>query len=74
VRLRRLNTRLTDTLASSAMFGEVLRTILAVLSLTAPTVPSTRDDTASLQAQLDAAQDITLPALADGSCYRTRGL
>ena len=56
------------------MFGELLRTILAVLALTAPTVPSTRDDTASLQAQLDAAQDVTLPALPDGSCYRTRGL
>lgn len=56
------------------MFGELLRTILAVLALTAPAVPSTRDDTASLQAQLDAGQDVTLPALADGSCYRTRGL
>ena len=56
------------------MFGELLRTIMAVLALTAPTVPSTRDDTASLQAQLDAAQDVTLPALPDGSCYRTRGL
>jgi hypothetical protein len=56
------------------MFGEVLRTIMAVLALSAPLVPSTRDDTASLQAQLDAAQDVTLPALPDGSCYRTRGL
>jgi hypothetical protein len=56
------------------MFGEVLRTIMAVLALSAPVVPSTRDDTASLQAELDAAQDVTLPALPDGSCYRTRGL
>jgi hypothetical protein len=56
------------------MFGELLRTITAVLALTAPAVPNTRDDTASLQGRLDAAQDITLPALPDGSCYRTRGL
>jgi hypothetical protein len=56
------------------MFGDLLRTIMAVLALTAPAVPNTRDDTASLQGRLDAAQDITLPALPDGSCYRTRGL
>ena len=33
-----------------------------------------QDDTAWLQAELDAGGAITLPALADGRCYRVRGL
>lgn len=58
------------------MVGDFLRMIVALLALAAPPppAPSTRDDTASLQSQLDAAQDVTLPALPDGGCYRTRGL
>jgi Right handed beta helix region len=38
------------------------------------TVAPGRDDTASLQAQLDAGGTIFLPRLADGSCYATHGL
>ena len=33
-----------------------------------------RDDTAALQARLDAGGSIFLPKLPDGSCYETRGL
>jgi Right handed beta helix region len=33
-----------------------------------------RDDTASIQARLDAGGNVFLPKLADGRCYRTRGL
>ena len=38
------------------------------------TVAPGRDDTASLQAQLDAGGTIFLPRLPDGSCYATHGL
>src|SRR5919199_965723 len=40
----------------------------------AATVAPGRDDTASLQAQLDAGGTIFLPRLPDGSCYATHGL
>jgi hypothetical protein len=62
------------------VFGDVLRTIGAVLALLgappdpATPTPNTRDDTATLQARLDAGEDLELPRLSDGSCYRTRGL
>jgi len=48
--------------------------LLAALVLTAPAHAATRDDTAWLQAQLDAGGAIFLPKLAGGECYATRGL
>ena len=53
-------------------FAVVLASVALVLGSPAP-VP-VRDDTAALQAQLDAGGTVFLPALPDGQCYATRGL
>ena len=59
-------------------FAVVLTTVALVLGPPAPTGGATaapgRDDTATLQAQLDAGGTVFLPALPDGQCYATRGL
>src|SRR5207237_218292 len=48
---------------------------VAALSLVAqPASGGARDDTALLQAKLDAGGEIFLPKLANGQCYATRGL
>ena len=46
----------------------------AATLLAAPAHASVRDDTDSLQAQLDAGGAIFIPKLPGGECYRTRGL
>jgi Right handed beta helix region len=59
-------------------FATVLAAVALVLGPPAPTGGATaapgRDDTATLQAQLDAGGTVFLPALADGQCYATHGL
>src|SRR2546423_932172 len=59
-------------------FAVVLATVALVLGPPAPTsgatAPLGRDDTATLQAQLDAGGTVYLPALPDGQCYATHGL
>src|SRR5438874_13572507 len=59
-------------------FAVVLATVALVLGPPAPTGGATaapgRDDTATLQAQLDAGGMVSLPALPDGQCYATHGL
>lgn len=59
-------------------FAVVLATVALVLGPPAPTGGATaapgRDDTAMLQAQLDAGGTVFLPALPDGQCYATYGL
>jgi Right handed beta helix region len=59
-------------------FAVVLATVALVLGPPAPTGGATaapgRDDTATLQAQLDAGGTVYLPALPDGQCYATHGL
>src|SRR5919206_461119 len=59
-------------------FAVVLATVALVLGPPAPTGGATaapgRDDTATLQAQLDAGGTVFLPALPDGQCYATHGL
>ena len=59
-------------------FAVVLATVALVLGPPAPTGDATaapgRDDTATLQAQLDAGGTVVLPALPDGQCYATHGL
>lgn len=44
------------------------------LAVAAPGRAAPRDDTAWLQARLDAGGDVFLPKLPNGQCYRTRGL
>jgi hypothetical protein len=59
-------------------FAVVLATVALVLGPPAPTGGATaapgRDDTAMLQAQLDAGGTVFLAALPDGQCYATHGL
>src|SRR5919201_3142339 len=59
-------------------FAVVLATVALVLGPPVPTgsgnVAPGRDDTATLQAQLDAGGTVFLPALPDGQCYATHGL
>ena len=59
-------------------FATVLAAVALVLAPPAPTGGATaapgRDDTATLQAQLDAGGTVFLPALPDGQCYATHGL
>jgi hypothetical protein len=59
-------------------FAVVLATVALVLGPPAPTGGATaapgRDDTATLQARLDAGGTVFLPALPDGQCYATHGL
>jgi Right handed beta helix region len=59
-------------------FATVLAAVALVLGPPAPTGGATaapgRDDTATLQAQLDAGGTVFLPALPDGQCYATHGL
>ena len=59
-------------------FAVVLASVALVLGPPAPTGGATaapgRDDTATLQAQLDAGGTVFLPALPDGQCYATHGL
>src|ERR671938_759107 len=59
-------------------FATVLAAVALVLGPPAPTGSATaapgRDDTATLQAQLDAGGTVFLPALPDGQCYATHGL
>src|SRR5919199_4514558 len=59
-------------------FGVILASGALVPGPPAPTGGATaapgRDDTATLQAQLDAGGTVFLPALPDGQCYATRGL
>jgi hypothetical protein len=62
------------------MLGRTFRGLLAagsvavLLCLAPPAGGGIGDDTAWLQARLDAGGDIFLPRLADGRCYATRGL
>jgi hypothetical protein len=51
----------------------MLASVALVLGSPAPTLPG-RDDTAALQAQLDAGGTVFLPRLPGGECYATRGL
>src|ERR687885_16002 len=59
-------------------FAVILASVALVLGPPAPTGGATaapgRDDTATLQAQLDAGGTVFLPALPDGQCYATHGL
>src|SRR5205085_7745865 len=59
-------------------FATVLAAVALVLGPPAPTGGATaapgRDDTAALQAQLDAGGTVFLPALPNGQCYATHGL
>jgi Right handed beta helix region len=59
-------------------FATVLAAVALVLGPPAPTGAATaapgRDDTATLQAQLDAGGTVFLPALPEGQCYATHGL
>jgi Right handed beta helix region len=59
-------------------FAVVLAAVALVLGPPSPTgganVAAGRDDTATLQAQLDAGGTVFLPALPDGQCYATHGL
>ena len=59
-------------------FAVVLAAVALALGPPAPTGGATsapgRDDTATLQARLDAGGTIFLPALPDGQCYATHGL
>src|ERR671932_297205 len=59
-------------------FAVVLASVALVLGPPAPTGGATaapgRDDTAALQAQLDAGGTVFLPALPEGQCYATHGL
>jgi hypothetical protein len=59
-------------------FATVLAAVALVLGPPQPTGEATvapgRDDTAALQAQLDAGGTVFLPALPDGQCYATHGL
>ena len=60
------------------MFTILLASIALALGPPAPTgtanVAPGRDDTATLQAQLDAGGTVFLPALPDGQCYAAHGL
>jgi hypothetical protein len=59
-------------------FATVLAAVALVLGPPPPTGGATaapgRDDTAALQAQLDAGDNVFLPALPGGQCYATHGL
>src|ERR671932_602182 len=59
-------------------FATVLAAVALALGPPAPTGGATaapcRDDTATLQARLDAGGTVFLPALPDGQCYAARGL
>src|SRR2546421_13011876 len=59
-------------------FAILLASVALVLGPPAPTgganAAPDRDDTAALQAQLDAGGTVSLPALPDGQCYATHGL
>ena len=59
-------------------FAILLASVALVLGPPAPTGGATaapgRDDTATLQAQLDAGGTVFLPALPNGQCYATHGL
>src|ERR687887_2193060 len=59
-------------------FAVVLAAVALVLGPPQPTGEATvapgRDDTAALQAQLDAGGTVSLLALPDGQCYATHGL
>jgi Right handed beta helix region len=59
-------------------FATVLAAVALVLGPPAPmggaTAAPGRDDTATLQAQLDAGGTVFLPALPNGQCYATHGL
>lgn len=59
-------------------FATVLAAVALVLGPPAPTGAATaapgRDDTPTLQAQLDAGGTVFLPALPNGQCYATHGL
>jgi Right handed beta helix region len=59
-------------------FATVLAAVALVLGPPPPrggaTAAPGRDDTAALQAQLDAGGTVYLPALPDGQCYATHGL
>jgi hypothetical protein len=48
--------------------------LAAILCVSSPAKGGVRDDTAWLQAKLDAGGDISLPRLPNGECYETRGL
>jgi hypothetical protein len=54
-------------------FAVVLASVALVLAPPAPSAPG-RDDTAALQAQLDAGGTVFLPRLPNGECYATHGL
>jgi hypothetical protein len=54
--------------------GRFALPLLLALLLAAPAHAATRDDTAWLQARLDAGGSVFLPKLAGGECYATRGL
>jgi hypothetical protein len=54
--------------------GAVCCAVAALVSVPAGTGAPARDDTAALQAQLDAGGNVFIPKLANGECYATRGL
>ena len=54
--------------------GAVLLAVCVALIAAPRSGSDVRDDTAWLQARLDAGQPIYLPKLPDGQCYATRGL
>src|ERR671931_113577 len=54
-------------------FAVVLASVALILGSPSPGA-SGRDDTAALQAQLDAGGTVSLPSLPDGQCYATHGL
>ena len=54
-------------------FAVVLASVALVLGAPAPGAPG-RDDTAALQAQLDAGGTVSLPRLPNSECYATHGL
>jgi hypothetical protein len=56
------------------VFGAICCAIVALIAVPAGAGAPARDDTASLQAQLDAGGNVFIPKLANGECYATRGL
>jgi Right handed beta helix region len=56
------------------VFGVICCTLVALVAVPAGAGAPARDDTSTLQAQLDVGGSVFLPKLPNGECYATRGL
>jgi Right handed beta helix region len=56
------------------VFGVICCTLVALVAVPAGAGAPARDDTSTLQAQLDAGGSVFIPKLPNGECYATRGL